>query len=224
MRKSYITKKNIGKIKSKTSRLGKSKKNSRKKKQNKIHKILKQSGGANKRLILDQEYIRNREGQYNDNNLRKFSSIIPKLKTTGAEPPQVPKTDLFKSPDANIFGTIDAITIGLILKLIKQILIELKMKIEILEYGEVMPQRTSANRRTSSIEFDNFINGIEEDKKSIGNSTISFPKFQEPTISSPTLSSLPEAIKFLKDKRIYYDNFFNHIIIEFAVKNRQAIK
>ena len=49
MGKSYITKKNIGKIKSKNTRLGKSKKISRRRKRqnNKIQNVLKQSGGAN---------------------------------------------------------------------------------------------------------------------------------------------------------------------------------
>lgn len=224
MRKSYITKKNIGKVKSKTSRLIKSKKISRRRKRqnNKIQKVLKQSGGATKEEL--EKKIRERQAEYSLTKLRVFSSIITQLKRTDADADQITEEQLFKSPRPSIFGTIDSENIESILKLIKEILIELEKKIEILEIGQVMPQRTSANRRKSSIEFDNFINGIKEDKQAINYSGFPPPKFQDPTTLSTDKPQLPKAIKFLKDKRVYYHKFFNHIIIEFAIKNREKMK
>ena len=232
MRKSYITKKNIGKIKSKTSRLIKSKKISRRRKRqnNKIQKVLKQSGSGPDLLraasgdygfVLEElkREIREHQAEYSLSKLRVFSSIITKLKT----PDSVNAEELFQIPDNIDFNEINTNTIELILELIKEILIELEKKIEILEIGQVMPQRTSANRRTSSAEFDNFIEGIE-DKSIIDDLDFSSLTFKDPTSSFTTLASLPAAIKFLKEKRSYYNKFFNQIIIEFAVKYREKMK
>ena len=236
MRKSYITKKNIGKIKSKNTRLGKSKKISRKNKQNKIHKILKQSGGANTLANLNEEdfgkEIDYRDKICNTDALRDIWPILiffrkrSRLKETMEEGFQeedyfnlnIESNIFFEKLNPEIFEYNDLVYIGLILKLVDVTLRELRMKIKffgnvLAHTGDVLPN--NPGKRDHKYKEINNLSERLFSKKVSRNSPF-LDDSEEPK------SDITQVITYLKKNQLLYDKKRNNMILDFAYYQRQA--